>query len=178
LEDPRDLTRLYARLPLDDAAASTSGDYRQAIVFEGQRFSHIIDPRTGAPIRHECVAVSVLAADAFTADGWATALLVLGPEEGLRLAEANGLAASFVVRSPAAAPHLSTAAVPLFELIDVPGSSGTKPVAWSLAGMAFVLIVAAIIAVVAYAPWRRRASQATASVVTIDLPRKAQQLER
>jgi FAD:protein FMN transferase len=118
LEDPRDLTRLYARVVLIEAAVSTSGDYRQAVEFEGRTYSHLIDPRTGSPIRHGGAAVSVLAADAFTADGWATALLVLGPEEGCRVAESKGLAVSFVERQPGTPPRLSTAAIAQFDMLE------------------------------------------------------------
>jgi FAD:protein FMN transferase len=118
LEDPHDPSRLYGRVTLDDAAISTSGDYRQASVVDGVRYSHIVDPRTGTPIRHDGAAVSVLADDAFTADGWATALLVLGPEEGFRLAEARRLAASFVGRLHDPSPRLTTAARRNFEMLN------------------------------------------------------------
>lgn len=118
LEGPRDPSRLYGRVMLDDAAISTSGDYRQAAVKDGVRYSHIVDPRTGMPIRHDGAAVSVLAHDALTADGWATALLVLGPEDGFRLAETRGLAASFAIRLHDQSPKLTNAARQHFELFD------------------------------------------------------------
>ena len=62
----------------------------------GQRVSHLMDARTGRPITHQTVSVSVRHADTALADAWATALNVLGREEGLPLAERLGLAAEFV----------------------------------------------------------------------------------
>lgn len=115
LEDPFDPSRLSARVALKDSALSTSGDYRQAVVHEGVRYSHIIDPRTGSPIRHGCRAVTVLADDAFTADGWATALLVLGPQEGFQLASTRGLAASFAGQSDVSPLRVTKAARRVWE---------------------------------------------------------------
>jgi thiamine biosynthesis lipoprotein len=83
---------------LDDAAIATSGDYRNYYDRDGTRYSHIIDPRSGAPIRHALASVAVVTRSAMQADALATALLVLGPEEGLRLAAKEGIAAHFIVR--------------------------------------------------------------------------------
>ena len=69
-------------------AVATSGDYRNFFRDEDGRIqTHIIDPRAAAPAQHAVASVSVRAADCLTADGLATALVVLGPEEGLRLLE-------------------------------------------------------------------------------------------
>lgn len=67
-------------------AISTSGDAFQFVEIGGQRYAHIVDPRTGLGITRRC-SVSVLAADATTADALATALCVLGPDAGMRLAQ-------------------------------------------------------------------------------------------
>ncbi|MGD9856139.1 MAG: FAD:protein FMN transferase [Planctomycetaceae bacterium] len=85
-------------IELHDAALATSGDYRNFFERNGQRFCHTIDPRSGRPINHSLAAVSVIAADCMTADAWATALMVLGPEEGFRFAEANGIEALLLIR--------------------------------------------------------------------------------
>ncbi len=85
-------------LPLANASVATSGDYRNYREIGGERFSHIIDPRTGRPIRHRLASVSVVHPQCMLADGWATALMVLGAEEGFRVAEREGLAALFLVR--------------------------------------------------------------------------------
>jgi thiamine biosynthesis lipoprotein len=100
VEEP-DATPQRARhiVPLSGRAMATSGDYR--IYFEegGRRYSHEIDPTTGAPIAHRLCSVTVVADDCMRADGLATALIVLGPDRGFALAEASGLAAHFIERN-------------------------------------------------------------------------------
>jgi thiamine biosynthesis lipoprotein len=90
--------RLAAALPLNDAAVATSGDYRNFYEVDGRRYAHTIDPRTGRPVDHALASVTVFAPDAADADALATALMVLGPEEGLALADELGLAAWLLVR--------------------------------------------------------------------------------
>ncbi len=85
-------------VPLDDAAVATSGDYRNYRERDGARISHIIDPRSGLPVRHRLASVSVVHPKCMTADALATALMVLGPEEGWELAMSEGLAVLFLVR--------------------------------------------------------------------------------
>ena len=82
---------------LEDRALATSGDYRRYVVEDGRRLSHILDPRTGRPKRHALASVTVVAPRAAEADAWATALLVLGPDEALALARREGLAALLLV---------------------------------------------------------------------------------
>ncbi len=84
---------------VQDQALATSGDYRNYYEQDGVRVSHTIDPRTGRPISHALASVSVLHRTAALADGWATALTVLGPDEGLALALELELAALFLVRT-------------------------------------------------------------------------------
>lgn len=83
---------------LGEGAIATSGDYRKYREENGVRLSHIIDARTGAPVRHRLASATVLATSCRDADAWATALMVLGPEEGFALAEREGLAVLFLVR--------------------------------------------------------------------------------
>ncbi|MEN1939916.1 FAD:protein FMN transferase [Luteimonas sp. MJ174] len=85
-------------IALDDAAIATSGDHWHRFEQDGRLYSHTIDPRTGAPVEHAPAAVTVVADTALAADTWATALTVLGPERGLELAQARGMAARFVLR--------------------------------------------------------------------------------
>ncbi|WP_246109485.1 FAD:protein FMN transferase [Roseimaritima multifibrata] len=73
-------------LPLSDAAIATSGDYRNYFDSDGERYSHTIDPRTGYPVKHDLASVSVIAESCMLADGWATAINVLGGEAGRVLA--------------------------------------------------------------------------------------------
>jgi thiamine biosynthesis lipoprotein len=85
-------------IPLSNLALATSGDYRNFVIRDGRRFSHTIDPRTGYPIDHDLASVSVIHASCMTADALATALEVLGPEEGLELANRLQIPALFIVR--------------------------------------------------------------------------------
>lgn len=91
---------LAATLRLSEGGLSTSGNYRNTTVLGGKSFGHILDPRTGRPAESDLLAVSVVAPTAAESSGWATALFVLGPEDGMRLAEELGLAALFQVRKP------------------------------------------------------------------------------
>jgi len=83
-------------LTVTDVAVATSGDYRNFFEHEGVRYSHSIDPRTGWPVRHELVSVTVVHPRAALADAWATALTVLGPEQALATAVEQGLAVYLV----------------------------------------------------------------------------------
>ncbi len=70
-------------IQLTDKAIASSGDYRNYREVEGQRISHTIDARTGSPIAHNLASVSVIANTCLLADGMATAVMVMGQEEGL-----------------------------------------------------------------------------------------------
>jgi len=85
-------------LTLSEGGVATSGDYRNAFESDGRRYSHIIDARTGYPVEHNLASVTVVAESAMLADGWATALMVLGPEQGMEVAQRNALACLFIVR--------------------------------------------------------------------------------
>ena len=76
---------------LSDYAMATSGDYRNYKKKGGKHYSHTIDPRTGRPITHTLASITVLAPTCMEADGWATALNVLGTKEALSLAEEHEL---------------------------------------------------------------------------------------
>jgi thiamine biosynthesis lipoprotein len=85
-------------LPLRGAAAGSSGDYRVGFEHEGRRYSHTIDPRSGAPVTHALAGVTVIAPSAMAADAMAAALMVLGPEQGLAFATRRDVAAVFTLR--------------------------------------------------------------------------------
>lgn len=76
----------FAKLELNGASASTSGDYESYFIEDGVRYHHILDPRTGRPARG-LRSATVVSADAVLADALSTGIFVLGPEEGLALAE-------------------------------------------------------------------------------------------
>ncbi|MGQ9707415.1 MAG: FAD:protein FMN transferase [bacterium] len=82
---------------LRQGAISTSGDYRRFFEIGGRRYSHIVDPRSGYPA-DRCLAVTVKAPSCVEADVYATALFVMGPDEGGRwLMEHKGVGAIFYV---------------------------------------------------------------------------------
>ena len=87
LQDPRDRSRIMATIDASDISVATSGDYERYFVKEGRRYHHLLNPFTGFPAR-QCRSVTILVEDAFSTDGLATAVFVMGPERGLRLIEA------------------------------------------------------------------------------------------
>ena len=89
---------IHTIVSLTDGSLATSGDYRLYIELDDRRISHIIDPRNGKPIEHRPASVSVIDELCVRADAYATALLVLGPEEGMQLAEEAGLAVLFLTQ--------------------------------------------------------------------------------
>lgn len=95
---------------LEGGAIASSGDYRNFFDSGGRRYSHTIDPRSGRPVEHTLASVSVISDSAMTADALSTALMVMGPEEGLALAESMGLPAVFLLRSDGAIVERGTRA--------------------------------------------------------------------
>lgn len=77
---------------IGDNAIASSGDYRNYFEENGVRYSHLINPRTGYPIKHNLVAVTVIHASSMTADGLATALNVMGNDLAISFAEEQDLA--------------------------------------------------------------------------------------
>lgn len=99
IEKPEaDAQAIQLIVPLDNLGMATSGDYKNFFEQDGVRYSHIIDPVTGRPITHRTTSVTVLADDAMMADAWATAMLALGQEKGMEIAEKNKLAVFFISR--------------------------------------------------------------------------------
>lgn len=84
---------------VEDTAIVTSGDYRNYFEVDGQRYAHTLDPATGFPVTHRLASVSVLAENAMLADGWATALTVMQPNDAFALAETIGLSVYLIERS-------------------------------------------------------------------------------
>lgn len=82
--NPMNKNKVFATFPLDDSAVETSGSYEKYVTFNGKRYSHIIDPRTGYPATG-IVSVSVFAKQTEIADALATGIFVLGVEVGLDL---------------------------------------------------------------------------------------------
>jgi thiamine biosynthesis lipoprotein len=101
IEEP-DASRRAVRLAvkLDNRAIASSGNYRNFFELDGQRYAHTIDPRTGRPVRHPLLAVSVLHERCALADAWATALMAAGPERAWALALERRLDALLLVEGP------------------------------------------------------------------------------
>lgn len=101
IETPTEGQRnIYAIASLSGVGMATSGDYRNFYDADGQRLSHTIDPRTGKPITHNLASVSVVHTQCALADAYATALMVMGAEEGFRWASEQEIAAFFITREP------------------------------------------------------------------------------
>ena len=76
---------------------ATSGNYRNSIIFDNKRYSHTIDPTTGAPIVGGAPSVTVVAESVALADAWATALTAMPYEQALSIAKAKNIAALFII---------------------------------------------------------------------------------
>jgi thiamine biosynthesis lipoprotein len=82
--NPMNKNKVFATFPLENSSVETSGNYEKYVIFNGIRYSHIIDPRTGYPTQG-VVSVSVFAKQTEIADALATGIFVLGVEVGLDL---------------------------------------------------------------------------------------------
>lgn len=96
LEHPGRMDQCWEGLAVDHAALCCSGDYRRYFEFEGRRYGHILDPRSGYPVNNGCHAAWVVAPSCTEAGVLSTSVLVLGVEEGLNLIEASHHAAGCV----------------------------------------------------------------------------------
>lgn len=85
-------------LNIGNNAIATSGDYRNFYEENGVRYSHLINPKTGYPIQHNLVAVTVVHPSCMVADGLATAINVMGVERGLEFASNLNVAALLISR--------------------------------------------------------------------------------
>lgn len=92
----RDVFRI---LDLTNASIATSGDYRNFFADGGQRYSHSIDPRTGAPVGHELASVSVVHESTMSADALSTALMIMGPDEAMAYSHKHKIASHLILKS-------------------------------------------------------------------------------
>lgn len=83
-------------LPLNDLAVATSGNYRNFYIKDGKKISHTLDPKTGYPVEHSLLSASVVSSNCMEADGMATALMVMGPEEAIDFAERKNIMAFLI----------------------------------------------------------------------------------
>lgn len=103
----RDKAHLQANLR--EGSLSTSGGSERDLVVDGTRVSHLLDPRTGRPAAYTG-SVTVWHRQGFAADALSTALYVMGPDEGVRWANARDIAAVFLVLDGSQVKVVATAA--------------------------------------------------------------------
>lgn len=120
-DDRREVERVIS---LDGQAMATSGDYRNAAVVDGVRYSHIISPKTGRPVTHGLASVSVVARDCLTADAAATAMLASGPEGMDELVRALGVEWLAFQRQGDSLPVTTSAGFPESQPLQPPAAPG------------------------------------------------------
>lgn len=97
IRDPEDQSGVIGKLLISDEAVATSGQYENFILIDGEKYGHIIDPRTGRTVDH-ILSVTVVAPSATASDALSTGLFVLGPEKGMNICEeAPGVRAIFAL---------------------------------------------------------------------------------
>lgn len=97
-QDQQDRTP-YQILTIQDengVTLDTSGTYRHHLDANGKEYSHILDPRRGAPVTHNLISASVFGTDSRVSDAWATAMLCMGQKEGMQVAQKEGLSVFFI----------------------------------------------------------------------------------
>ena len=125
VEQPSLIQQVQQVIEVVDTAMATSGDYRNYFESDGVRYSHSIDPRSGRPVAHGVASVTVLAATCAEADAWATALTILGEEQGMLLAEQLDLAVYMLVKTDEGFEALSSSAfAPYLKRSDSPDKQG------------------------------------------------------
>jgi thiamine biosynthesis lipoprotein len=80
---------LEAVIELRDMSLATSGNYRKFYIENGIKYSHTIDPKTGNPAKNQLLSATILASDCATADGIATACMVMGKEKSIEFLDLN-----------------------------------------------------------------------------------------
>ena len=89
IRDPKTIAGVLETLNISDEAIATSGDYEQFFTYNNQRYSHLIDPKSGLPIKSNIRSVTVIAHNATTADGLSTAFYIMGKEAIERFFQEN-----------------------------------------------------------------------------------------
>jgi thiamine biosynthesis lipoprotein len=97
VRDPRGGPRdIIARMPIEDHAFSTAGDYERGFVLNGRRYHHIIDPKTGYPATASR-GVTIFAPNAFLADALDDSVFILGPRKGMQLVDSYPDCATMII---------------------------------------------------------------------------------
>jgi thiamine biosynthesis lipoprotein len=101
-------------IPLTNHGLATSGDFHNFHAIDGVTYTHIIDPRTGHPLRYRGVSITVVAKTGFAADGVATALCIMGADAGYEWCVKHEVAALFL-ESQAGSTAERARATPAFD---------------------------------------------------------------
>lgn len=97
IESPKDGREAYtSTVNITGKSIATSGNYRNFFKSKGKFYSHTIDPKTAKPVSHKLISASVIHDNCMTADALATALMVLGPKDGVEFIQQNKLAAFLI----------------------------------------------------------------------------------
>ena len=97
IENPKLNEKLIKEIVnISNKGVATSGEYKNYFSKDGTKYSHIINPKNGMPITHSTKSVTVVDKNAMSADGWATALIAMGSEVGLKVAEKEKIAVMFI----------------------------------------------------------------------------------
>lgn len=96
LPDSRSMHKVISINQTEPFAITTAGTYRHFFDEKGRRYSHILNAKSGEPITHNTVSVTVFDKSATTAELWDTALLCVGRETGIEIANQAGIAALFI----------------------------------------------------------------------------------
>lgn len=91
------INEVYAKINLTDIAMATSGNYRNYYYEGGKKYSHTIDPKTGYPVEHSILSVTVVTKECAMADGYATAFMVMGFERAKQIIEHNSDLKAFII---------------------------------------------------------------------------------
>lgn len=105
---------------------ATSGNYRNSIVFDDKRYSHTIDPTTGAPIIGGAPSVTVAADSVALADAWATALTAMPYKKAVAIAEKEGIAALFVILADSVKIGDSTKNIEDWQIVETPAMQNLR----------------------------------------------------
>jgi len=93
--------QLNATISVNNLAVATSGNYRKFYEVDGMRYSHTIDPKTGFPVNHTLLSATVVAESASTADGYATAFMVMGIDKARTFIETHPKLEAYFIYSDA-----------------------------------------------------------------------------
>ncbi len=119
LPDERTMQKIITINQPEPLAIMTSGTYRHYFDVNGKRYSHILDARSGVPVEHNTVSVTVIHGDPTQADAWSTALLCLGREAGIAAANKAGIAALFIEQQDKNFNEFSSAALETLHTITI-----------------------------------------------------------